>query len=96
MTRFINSCKIECYYCSESTQVCIDWHHIDPSTKKFTIGKQRVKKISTLVNEMKKCECICSNCHRKLHNGLLEKPTKIRPRLRTLLAAVKPDPMRVD
>ena len=58
----------QCTKCGESDIACLDWHHLNPSQKEETIsfmlsnrGKQ------TILEEMKKCVCLCSNCHRKLH-----------------------------
>ena len=40
-----------------------DCHHIDPSTKTKTISKLRSYG-TRLVEELKKCELLCANCHR--------------------------------
>lgn len=32
--------KSPCIICGESELVCIDFHHIDPNNKEFTIGKK--------------------------------------------------------
>lgn len=67
-----------CLFCSESTPICLDFHHINPEDKKY--------EVSTLVSagnmikvyeEISKCILICSNCHRKLHAGLLMLPNNI-------------------
>lgn len=43
-------------------------HHKDPSTKKFSIsGSYRLGK-KRLLEEVKKCELLCSNCHAEEHN----------------------------
>lgn len=33
--------KTPCIVCGESEPVCIDFHHINPEEKEFTIGKHR-------------------------------------------------------
>lgn len=64
-----------CCFCKEDCQACLDWHHKRPSNKSFSIGsvkgKNRVSKARVLA-EIKKCRLICSNCHRKLHKGIIK------------------------
>jgi hypothetical protein len=57
-----------CNRCPETDWRCLEFHHLDPSEKDFVIataakswGKNRILK------EMKKCEVLCANCHRKHH-----------------------------
>lgn len=64
-----NSLKTPCIVCGEKEPVCIDWHHIDPKTKSFTIGASFSKAKKLILAEIQKCVCLCSNCHRKVHNG---------------------------
>lgn len=57
-------CRCEYDTCIEA----LEFHHIDPSEKDFTIsGKswsfERLKK------EVDKCVLLCSRCHTELHNG---------------------------
>lgn len=49
----------------------LEFHHLDPSKKDFTLGSWRVvSKWSRLVEEVEKCVLICSNCHREVHDGI--------------------------
>lgn len=61
--------KLGCSRCKENHPACIDFHHIDESTKSFTIGDfMKVNcGIERLLAEISKCVLLCSNCHRKLH-----------------------------
>ena len=60
---------LSCKRCGEEENVCLDFHHLDPSTKELNPGlmvgqsysKARIKK------EIQKCIVLCSNCHRKEH-----------------------------
>lgn len=73
MKEFVGSCKsIGCLICKEKELVCLDFHHLDPSEKDFDIasGMLRYSK-ETLENEMNKCVVLCSNCHRKVHAGII-------------------------
>lgn len=66
-----NSLKTPCIICGEKEPVCIDWHHIDPSTKLFTIGANFNKARTSILEEISKCVCLCANCHRKVHAGII-------------------------
>lgn len=45
--------------------VALDWDHVDPSQKSFSVGS-RVPgaKLTTLFSEIRKCIILCANCHR--------------------------------
>lgn len=68
-----------CLFCEENTPVCLDFHHTDPSTKETTLANliHRGYSIERIEREVKKCVLICSNCHRKVHAGLLTVPTDV-------------------
>jgi len=68
---WINSLKTPCIVCGEKEVICIDFHHINPEDKKFTIGRSLGIARNKLLEEIKKCVCVCSNCHRKIHAGLI-------------------------
>lgn len=68
---WLNSIKTPCIVCGESEPCCIDFHHLNPSEKEFTIGQHRSKSKENLLEEISKCVCLCSNCHRKVHMGLI-------------------------
>jgi hypothetical protein len=46
-----------------------DFHHIDPSTKKFNLNNSALNKYSKarIKEEAAKCELLCANCHRIYH-----------------------------
>lgn len=70
-TDWLHSMKTPCIICGESEPVCIDFHHKDPTQKEFTLGKHRSRSKEWLSQEMQKCVCLCSNCHRKVHAGII-------------------------
>lgn len=71
--KFIQELKIEgCKKCGDKRYYVIDFHHIDPSKKNFSISDVSVKLIK---EEVKKCILLCSNCHREFH--FLEKTNNI-------------------
>lgn len=58
----------KCSRCGISDHRVLQWHHIDPSTKTMTIGAQaRQGKWDQIMEEVKKCICVCANCHFILH-----------------------------
>ena len=68
ITALMNSLKTPCIECGESDIRCLDFHHIDPATKKYSISLLRQRgSARKLIEECKKCVVLCSNCHRKLH-----------------------------
>lgn len=60
-----------CISCNELTSVCLDFHHVDPSSKLFGIAHSGCRTIEQLQKEIDKCVLLCANCHRKLHAGLI-------------------------
>ncbi len=68
LIRYLKKDK-KCAYCEENMPCCLDFHHIDPSTKLFTIGnaiKMRLEK-EEIIKEADKCLLLCSNHHKLLH-----------------------------
>lgn len=57
-----------CSECGENHPAILDFHHLDPIQKDFSIGtcihRYGMKRIQ---KEISKCIVLCSNCHRKLH-----------------------------
>lgn len=45
------------------------FHHKNPQEKKFTISGHHSRSLETLMEEAKKCELLCSNCHQELHHS---------------------------
>ena len=54
-----------CEQCGESRPECLDFDHIDPSTKEYNISKYRDSlSWEKLLTEIAKCRILCANCHR--------------------------------
>lgn len=54
---------------------CYDFHHLNPEEKDFTVGNVQTngaKSWYKVRDELKKCVLLCANCHRLVHNGLIE------------------------
>lgn len=58
--------------CGESHPAALDFHHIDSAIKDGNISYMvRNNTLQELSEEISKCVVLCSNCHRKLHAGVL-------------------------
>ena len=61
----------ECLSCGYSRCLAaLEFHHIDPSEKDYTISTVRKGPLSKVMAELDKCVLVCSTCHREIHEGL--------------------------
>lgn len=61
-----------CIVCGfDKYQGSMDFHHLDPSEKEFTISAKDIK-FETILNELDKCVLLCKNCHSAIHSDELE------------------------
>ena len=57
-----------CSDCGESRSECIEFHHVNPRTKQFSVGNRAIHvSFPRLLKEIRKCIALCGNCHRKRH-----------------------------
>ena len=57
-----------CELCGENRHWVLDFHHIDPKEKDREIAVlMRNGSKRKILDEIKKCKVLCSNCHRNLH-----------------------------
>ena len=61
-------CCERCGY--DRCDAALQWHHLDPTQKEFSIGKRRGLDIEQLRAETSKCRLLCANCHFEVHSGL--------------------------
>lgn len=68
----------KCQCCNnEFDNCCYDLHHLDPNRKEFTISHIQYNGAKTWLkirDEVKKCSLVCANCHRLIHNGIIDSP----------------------
>lgn len=64
---FVDNQRTVCEKCGEKRTHVLDFHHIDPKEKSFTIGALKKGSQETILNEINKCVCLCANCHRDFH-----------------------------
>lgn len=59
----------KCKQCGEDHVAALSFHHRDPSEKEYLVSRllQKVLPWNEIEEEVKKCDLLCENCHRKLH-----------------------------
>jgi len=61
----------KCSVCSyDKCMDALQFHHVDPSQKEFSLGQKRGYTIEKLRTELKKCILVCSNCHIEIHHEM--------------------------
>ena len=64
----IRSMMTPCAMCGEYDPAIMDWHHVDPESKTGSVSDLAKRHpIQVALDEIEKCICLCSNCHRRLH-----------------------------
>lgn len=68
-----------CFFCKESEPIALDFHHLESEFKENNVAVlvNSSSSIETISKEISKCVVLCSNCHRKLHGGLLNLPNNL-------------------
>ncbi len=70
--KWINEYKLQrgCVRCGyKEHPAALDFHHVAPETKSFTICTRLGSERGNLLAEMEKCEVLCANCHR-IHTAI--------------------------
>lgn len=63
----------KCIICSYSRcDSALEFHHLDPKQKDFSISTNINWSFDKIKTELDKCVLVCSNCHREIHEGLIE------------------------
>lgn len=76
-TKMVAAMGGKCQCCSYNTcNDALEFHHINPQEKEFSFGriKANPKNREKIINELKKCILLCSNCHREIHAGHRQLP----------------------
>lgn len=70
MTKLRTELGGKCQQCGYAKcQAALQFHHIDPTTKKFCIGWGAERRSWQLLREeVAKCRLLCSNCHIELEH----------------------------
>jgi cytochrome c553 len=54
--------------------VNLHFHHVDPTTKWFTMSVASGKGLAKLRAEAMKCVLVCANCHGEIESGVIPSP----------------------
>lgn len=76
--RLIDAFGGKCGICGyNKCRNALEFHHLDPDSKEFHWGtiSGSIRGWDFIVQEMKKCVLLCSNCHREVHS--VTEPTPI-------------------
>ena len=71
---FGSKCQI-CGY--NKCNSALEFHHINPAEKDLTLSHS-IYSWQTTKNELSKCICVCANCHREIHEGLIDIDSSIQ------------------
>jgi Homeodomain-like domain len=52
----------------------LQFHHVDPSTKAFTLRDGDTRSLARMREEASKCVLLCANCHAEVEAGLARLP----------------------
>lgn len=75
-TKFITYCGGKCQCCGYNKYVgALEFHHVDKDDKEIVISRAECIALSIIMEELKKCVLVCSNCHREIHRGITSCPT---------------------
>jgi len=63
----------KCFICGyNKCNSALEFHHKDPNEKDFTLSNHYGKTVEDIKKELDKCDLLCSNCHREVHEKMLE------------------------
>jgi len=61
-----------CQVCGEDDPLVLDFHHVEPAGKRFTVGNFGRRTVSAVRVEVSKCALVCANCHRRINAGSID------------------------
>jgi hypothetical protein len=65
----------KCCICGYSkSKKALNFHHLCPDTKKMSLSYNWEKSLDRVMEELKKCILLCSNCHAEVHDGITKIP----------------------
>ena len=59
---------LSCEICGEDNWACLDFHHVGIKNHGISNMVRSGYAISSILKEIELTMCVCSNCHRKIHN----------------------------
>jgi hypothetical protein len=79
--RLVEEAGGRCILCGYERYVgALQFHHLDPSQKRFVISRKGVTRAFAEVrDEASKCALLCSNCHAEVEGGVVSLPATVSP-----------------
>jgi len=59
--------RIKGCLCGERDPICLEFHHLENKDIEIANAIKNAWSLKRIKGEIKKCEVLCSNCHKKLH-----------------------------
>lgn len=67
----------KCFICGyDKCARALDFHHVNPKEKEFSLGWIRTNGWDTVKKELNKCVLLCSRCHMEIHDGITVLPSQ--------------------
>ncbi len=88
---YLGGCCQNCGY--NRCPAAMDFHHLDPNQKDFSIGQASKTSFEKIKSELDKCALLCSRCHREVEAGFIElqaPPSGVEPDLTISKTVVLP------
>ncbi len=67
--KYVISQMTPCVDCGFFDPVCMDFHHLGDKKDGVSRLASTGSSIKSIQEEIDKCVCLCSNCHRKRHHS---------------------------
>lgn len=65
-----------CSFCEEKEPACLDFHHVESKRENVSKLASFSLSLENIRAEIDKCIVVCSNCHRKIHAGIIQVESK--------------------
>ena len=66
-----------CAICGfDAHPAALQFHHIDPGQKSFTIRNGETRSLARMRQEASKCVLLCANCHAQVEVGAADLPVR--------------------
>lgn len=84
---FGSKCQICGYNKCDSA---LEFHHLNPEEKEIAISSQ-IRSWEKTKEELEKCICVCANCHREIHSGIIKIDTNKKYFNKELVSGYNPN-----
>jgi hypothetical protein len=85
----------ECQLCGYNRCLrALDFHHVDPATKRFHLAGSHNRSWESLRAELDKCLLVCSNCHDEIEAGKAQIPRRLLAKVELAVSVARRKPRR--